>query len=194
MTTEIMEKPIEYQTDTGDKIRLTMSMVRRYLVSGKSELTTDQELIFFMKTCQARKLNPFLRECYLVKYDNTPAAIITARSTFQSNARAADDCQGWKFGAVVQDDKGNVRRSSGLVLKNEEVIGGWFTAKPKGWEDTFELEVNLSQYIKKTRDGRPTQFWTPEKQAGMIAKVAEVQGLRTLWGKKTAMMYDADEI
>lgn len=193
MTNEISERPIEYETETGAQIKLTMSMVRNYLVSGKGELATDQELIFFMKLCQARKLNPFLKECYLIKYDSSPAAIITARSTFQNNARDSEDCQGWKFGAIVQDENGGVRRTFGLVLENEKVVGGWFSAKPKGWDVPFELEVNLAQYIKKRNDGKPTQFWTPEKQAGMIAKVAEVQGLRALWGKKNSGLYEADE-
>jgi phage recombination protein Bet len=194
MKNEIMERPIEYVTDTGTEVKLTVGMVRHFLVSGKSELATDQEIIYFMKLCQARKLNPFLKECYLIKYDQSPAAIITARSTFQNNARMSDDCQGWKFGVIVQDEKGLIKRTAGLVLENQKIVGGWFSAKPKGWDEPFELEVNLSHYIKTTRDGRPTQFWTPEKQAGMIAKVAEVQGLRTLWGKNTSGMYEADEI
>ncbi len=139
-------------------------------------------------------MNPFIKDCYLVKYDQSPAAIITSREFFQKNARKASDCKGWNFGIILQKSDGEIRYSKGLVLSGETLVGGWFKAQPEGWHDPFELEVNLSGYLKKKGDGSLTQFWAPEKQATMIAKVAEVQGLRALWGEESSGMYTVDEI
>ncbi len=37
----ISDKPIVYETPNGDAVKLTMNMVRNYLVSGKKELVTE---------------------------------------------------------------------------------------------------------------------------------------------------------
>ena len=190
----LIEKPVEYVTPAGEPIKLTMAMVRKYGVSGKSELVTDNELVYYMNLCKTRKLNPFIKDCYLVKYDTAPAAIITSIDYFRKNARRAKDCRGWKKGVIVIDKEGKIYKTAGLAPEDTKIIGGWFKAKPAGWDEAFELEVNLESYIKKRRDGTPTQFWTKEKQATMIAKVAEAQGLKSLWGENSSGMYTADEI
>ena len=51
------ERAIEYSVGT-QAVRLTPAMVRQYLVHGRNELVTDQEVIFFMHICRARSLNP----------------------------------------------------------------------------------------------------------------------------------------
>jgi hypothetical protein len=49
--------------------------------------------------------------------------------------------------------------------------------------------VNLSRYIKKTKDGRTTRFWSPENQPEMIVKVVEGQGLRATWADEFQGLY-----
>jgi len=63
----------------------------------------------------------------------------------------------------------------------------------KGWIEPFRLEVNLAGYLKKTKEGKITKFWQPENQPTMIAKVAETQGLRTLWPDEFQQLYSEDE-
>ena len=62
------EKAMVYAMGNGDEMKLTMGMVKKYLVTGKSDLVTEQELVYFMHECKARRLNPFLRQCWLIKY------------------------------------------------------------------------------------------------------------------------------
>jgi len=187
---------VEYKAQSGDLIRLTMNMVRNYLVSGRRELVTEQELVFFMHTCKARKLNPFIKDCYLVKYqDREPAAIITSVDYFRKNARKQPDCRGWKCGIIVKDKDGIIHFPSGsFIADNQELMGGWASAKPDNWDEEFIHTVNLAPYIKKTREGRPTQFWSEEKQPDMIMKVAEAQLLRKLWGEEATGMYTSEEM
>ena len=99
---------VEYQTQYGDMLKLSLGMVKNFLVSGRKELVTDQELVFFMHTCKARKLNPFLKDCYLVKYNQDPAAIITGVDYFRKNARKAKDCQGWISGIIIENANGEI--------------------------------------------------------------------------------------
>jgi phage recombination protein Bet len=185
---------ITYTSQDGQEIKLTPEIIRSFLVHGKAELVTTQELAYFMGICKARALNPFAKDCYLIKYGNDPAAIVTSIDYFRKLAREQADCRGWHKGIVVQDAAGNVRKTSGLLLETETLIGGWFSAKPAGWDEPFELEVNLKGYIKKTKDGVITRFWQDENQATMIAKVAEGQGLRAVWPKPLGHFYTNDEI
>ena len=62
-----------------------------------------------------------------------------------------------------------------------------------GWKKPFRLEVNLSGYIKRTKEGKVTRFWQEENQPTMIAKVAEAQGLRVLWPDEFQAIFTAEE-
>jgi phage recombination protein Bet len=172
---------VAYEARDGQKITLTPEVVKNFLVTGKKELVSIQELIYFMGICKARGLNPFARDCYLIKYSDDPAAIITSIDFYRSRARAQEDCTGWECGVIVLRKDGTIHRSYGLILPDEELVGGWFKAQPKGWTTPFEIEVNLSGYIKKTAAGATTKFWAKENQPTMIRKVVESQGLRILW-------------
>ncbi len=186
---------VQYQTQAGDTIKLTVQDVIKYLVSGKRELVTEQEAIFFMATCKAGKTNPFLKECYLIKYsERDPAAIVTSVNYFRKNARKHDDCVGWLAGIIVQKNGELEYREGNLLLDGEKLVGGWSEAQPKGWEIKKRHTVPLKRYIKKTKDGNVTQFWTEDKQPEMISKVAEAQLLRQLWGEEATGMYLHEEV
>jgi len=185
---------VRYQAADGQEITLDAEMVRRFLVHGKPELVSNQELVFFMNICKARKLNPLVKDCYLIKYGNEPAAIVTSIDFYRRRARAQKDCTGWKKGVIVLTKDGTPKETYGIVLPGERLVGGWFEAKPKGWEEPLRVEVNLEAHIKKTSDGRTTKFWSSENQASQIMKVAESQGLRTLWPDEFAKLYTQEEI
>ena len=160
----------------GQQVELSAAIVRDFCVTGKKELVSNQEITYFLAQCQAKQMNPFIKDCYLVKFDTNPAAIIVAIDYYRSRARAAPDCTGWEAGVIcLNKDTGELRYSKGLVRPNEELVGGWFRARPTGWNVDCELEVNLLGYAKDNA------FWKGGKAATMIAKVAESQGLRRVW-------------
>lgn len=185
---------VKYQSRDGQEIKLTFDTVKKYLVSGKSENVTHQEIMYFLGICKSRGLNPFKKDAYLIKYGSDPAAIVTSIDYFRSRAKSQLDCRGWEKGVIIETKDGEIKRTKGLVLEGEKILGGWFKAQPDGWTTPFELEVNLNGYIKKTREGRTTKFWQPENQPTMIAKVAEGQGLRTLWPDEFQGIYEKSEI
>jgi len=185
---------VKYQARDGQEISLSFETVRRYLIQGKSELVTPQEMIYFMGVCKSRGLNPFKKDAYLIKYSNDPAAIVTSIDYFRSRAKAQPDCQGWKKGLIVQGKLGSIHDSAGILLEGEKLIGGFFEAKPIGWDEIVRLEVNLAGYIKKTKEGQITKFWQADNQPTMISKVAESQGLRQLWPDEFQGLYEEAEI
>jgi len=188
-------KEMVYTMENGDEMRLTFDTVRKYLVQGNRDFVTDSEILYFMHECKARRLNPFLRQAWLIKYaQKENAQIVEAIQHKRNKARKDATCRGWKKGVIVHNKETGLRYSNGLVLENETILGGWFKATPTDWDDEFILEINLKQYIKKTKDGSITSFWKPEKQAGMIAKVAESQGLSTLWGDTVGNSIVEEEI
>jgi hypothetical protein len=65
---------VKYQAADGQEVTLTAEMVRRFLVRGKPDMVSNQELVFFMNICRTRKLNPLVKDCHLIKYGNEPAA------------------------------------------------------------------------------------------------------------------------
>ena len=81
-----------------------------------------------------------------------------------------------------------------MVFPTEILMGGWAEAQPKDWPKPKKWTVNLQTYIKKTKDGSVTKFWKPDKQPGMISKVAEVQLLRQIWGEESTGMYAPEEM
>lgn len=173
---------VEYQARDGQKIKLSPAIIKKYLVSGRAEFVTDQELYLYMGVCKSRGLNPFVRDCHLVKYtQGDSAAIITSIDYYRKRARAQRDCKGWSVGIVI--DKGGelLYRKGTILLDGEKLVGGWAEATPEGWGEPMRKEVNLARYIKKTKDGATTRFWQPINQPEMIAKVAESQLLRSLW-------------
>jgi len=194
-TTATEQKEITYTAADGSEIKLTPDMVRKYLVQGHGEMVTMQEMVYFLNVCRSRKLNPFIKDCYLIKYSqNDPAAVVTSVDYFRKRARAQKDCKGWKSGIIVKAQDGTVKDTNGLFQEGETLLGGWFEAKPDGWTDPLRLEVNLRGYIKKTKEGNPTRFWSADNQPSQIQKVAESQGLRKLWPDEFQGMYAEEEI
>jgi len=187
------ERAVTYTAADGQEVRLTMDIVKKYLVQGNSDLVTIQEIVYFLNICRARRLNPLVRDCYLIKYSADPAAIVTSIDFFRKRARVQKDCSGWQKGVIVRTKEGKLRDSFGLVDEGETLVGGWFEAQPKDWTKPFRLEVNLSGYIKKTKEGKVTRFWQEENQPTMLAKVAEAQGLRTLWPDEFQAIFTAEE-
>ena len=188
-------KEITYTAADGNEIKLTPEMVRKYLVQGHGEMITIQEMIYFLNLCRSRKLNPFIKDCYLIKYSaSDPAAVVTSIDYFRKRARAQKDCKGWKSGIIVKDTEGKVKDTAGLLQDGEILLGGWFEACPDGWTEPLRLEVNLRGYIKKKQDGSVTRFWSPDNQPSQIHKVAESQGLRRLWPDEFQGIYSEEEI
>ena len=178
----------------GEEVKLSPSMVRKYLVSGDADAVTDQEVMMFLTLCKYQHLNPFLREAYLVKYGSAPATIVTGKDTFTKRASRNPNYMGKKAGIIVWNEaSGEVTEREGtFCLPNEKIVGGWAEIYIKGRE-TERNTVSFEEYAGRKKDGSLNSQWA-SKPATMIRKVAVVQALREAFPDEFGAMYSPEEM
>lgn len=184
---------VTFKAGSGE-VKLSPQTVRNYLVSGDASNVTDQEIVMFINLCKYQGLNPFLREAYLIKYGNQPATIVTGKSAFEKRASRCDKYKGFDAGVIVYNpDTGLENRSGTIVLKDEELVGGWAEVYVEGYEKPVKSAVSLEEYIGRKKDGAINSMWSL-KPATMIRKVAKVQALREAFPDNFEGMYAAEEM
>lgn len=177
----------------GEKIKLSSTMVKKYLVSGNADRVTDQEVMMFMTLCKYQHLNPFLREAYLIKYGNSPATIVTGKDTFTKRANKNPNYLGKQAGIIVINEEGEVINREGTFrLQNEEIVGGWAKIFIKDREPEYNT-VSFNEYVGRKSDGSINNQWAT-KPATMIRKVAIVQALRECFPEDFGGMYSPEEM
>jgi phage recombination protein Bet len=178
----------------GEDIKLSSSIVRKYLVNGDAANVTDQEVMMFLTLCKYQHLNPFLRECYLVKYGNSPATIVTGKDTFTKRASRNPNYKGKQSGIIVYNpETGAVENREGTFkLPNEQIVGGWARIFIKDREPEYNT-VSFDEYAGRKKDGTLNSQWA-SKPATMIRKVAVVQALRDAFPDDFDAMYSLEEM
>ena len=177
----------------GQQITITDVDVRRVICDNPN--VTDAEMKMFVELCKAHKLNPFIRECYLVKYGDKPATIVTGKDTFVKRAHRNPRFRGLEAGVTVINRNGVMERRPGSMVggSTEKLIGGWCSVHVEGYDVPMFDEVSLDEYMGRKRDGSPNGQWA--KMPGtMIRKVAMVHALREAFPEDFGGMYDSSEM
>lgn len=184
---------VKYEID-GREIKLSPKIVKEYLVNGNAEIT-NAEFKLFTELCVARKLNPFLKEAYIIKYSNSsPASIVVGKDAILKRAVLHPKYNGMKSGIYVTNENGEIiKRNGTFKLPSEELVGGWAEVYRKDWDNSIESSVSLEEAIQKKNDGTPNSNWA-KQPATMIEKVAKVRALRETFVEDLGGMYDADEM
>ena len=166
---------------------LNAETVKNYLVSGNGNIT-DQETMMFIELCKAQKLNPFIREAYLIKFGNSPANIVVGKDVFVKRAYRNPRFEGMKAGIVTIDKDGNmIEREGALKGINEKLIGGWCEVYVKDMKFPIKSTVSMEEYSK----GQSTWKQMP---CVMIRKCAMVTALREAFPEDLQGLYDASEM
>ena len=187
------ELVVSYEVN-NEEITLTPQIVQDYLV-GKDAKITIPEFKLFAELCKARKLNPFLKEAYCIKYSNNlPATIVVGKDAVLKRAVLNPNYNGIKSGIIVSDENGNITERKGTFkLPNEKLVGGWAEVFRKDWENSVYCSVSLDESMQRKSNGQPNSNW--EKQpATMIEKVAKVRALREAFVEDLGGMYEAEEM
>ena len=179
---------IEKYQAGGAEIALNDDIVKRYLVSGDPSNVTDAEVKMFTELCKAQRLNPFLREAYLVKFGSNPAQIIVGKDVFLKRARANPRFKGFKAGIIVENINGDYQHRPGtFYTPGEKIVGGFCKVAIEGWEFPLEHTVAMSEF------SRGTATWK-SMPAVMIRKVALVQALREAFPEDFQQLYSEEEM
>lgn len=185
------EQTTEYEVN-GQKVRLSVSTVKNYLVSGNGNVT-DQEVVMFLNLCKFNRLNPFLREAYLIKYGSSPATMVVGKDAILKRAMRNPRYSGFQAGVyVVRQDGTLEERPGSLTLPGESLAGGWAKVVVKRFDCPVEAAVSFEEYCQR-KDGKPTSNWAV-RPATMIRKVALVQALREAFPEDLSDMYAAEEM
>jgi len=166
---------------------LTADTVKNYLTSGNGAVT-EQETLMFIELCKAQKLNPFIREAYLIKFGNSPANIVVGKDVFVKRAYRNPNFEGMKAGIVTVDKEGNTHEREGsLKLPGETLIGGWCEVYTSDKKFPIKSVVALEEYSKAQ------STWKTMPMV-MIRKCAMVTALREAFPEDLQGLYDASEV
>lgn len=179
----------------GEKVKLSPTIVKKYLVNGNGDVS-DDEIVYFINLCKSQGLNPFIKDCYLIKYGISPAQMVVSKDVFLKRAERNSEFDGLDAGIIViNNESGELTyRKGAFYLKDrEEVVGGWADVFRKNISHPTHIEVSVEEYIGKTKDGKLNSQWST-KMATMIRKVAITQALRETFPNDFQKMYAAEEM
>lgn len=175
----------------GTHVELDLDFVKKYLVRGRAEFTTDQELVFFMNTCKMQNLNPLASgEVYLIKYNkDQPAQMVVGKDAYLRRAFSNPDYLFKQDGIVVQRGNQIIQKEGCCLYPSEVLIGGWcrVTFLRGGKERTAYKEVALTEYNSNMANWK-------SKPATMINKVAVSQCVRDAFPKDYEGVYSEEEM
>ena len=184
-TVQKKEQTVEYMAE-GQPVTLSVSIVKRYLVSGDALKVSEQDVVQFINICKFNLLNPFLKEAYLIKYGTNPAQMIVSKEAFLKRANADPDYDGLEAGIIIQRGDEIHEVEGSFMLPTDILLGGWARVYHKNRRVPFVSKVSMKEFSK----GQSTWNQMP---ATMIRKVAEVQALREAFPSRLGAMYTEEE-
>ena len=188
------EVAVIYDVD-GEQIKLTPKIVQDYIVGTDAQITMP-EFKMFTSLCKARKLNPFLKEAYCIKYGKQPAQIVVGKDAVLKRAILNPNFDGIESGVIVQRiETGEVieRKGTFYIKAEEKLVGGWARVYRKNWTHPTYCSVSFDEVAQTKSDGSLNSNWTG-KGATMVEKVAKVRALRETFVEELGGMYEAEEI
>ena len=189
------ELTVVYEVD-GEKIKLTPSIVQKYIVGEDSGKITQPEFMMFTSLCKARGLNPFLKEAYCIKYKNNPAQIVVGKDAVLKRAIKNPNYDGMESGVIIQNKETSeiIERKGTFYLRDSEnLVGGWAKVYRKDWQHPIYCSVGFDEVAQKKSDGNLNVNWSG-KGATMVEKVAKVRALRETFVEELGGMYEAEEM
>jgi len=177
---------------TKDKIQLSIEIVKRLVAvktkTGKS--CSDEDAFKFMLMCQARKLNPFEGDAFLIGYDSQSGpsfSLITAHQAFLKRAEVHPEFDGMESGTIVMREGKVIDLVGDWHMPNDQVLGGWATVFFKNRAHPMTKRVRLARFNKQYG------IWRDDP-AGMIVKCAEADALRSSFPTMLGGLYTHEEM
>lgn len=181
---------IKYEV-AGSEVELSINKVRKFLV-GDNNIVTDQEVGMFINLCKYQKLNPFIKEAYLVKYKSNnpaqqkPAQLIVSFDAYRRKADENPNFEGYEAGLIIKRGEEILEVEGSFKLTTDVLLGGWCKVYRKG-RKPYTAKVSTSEYHKQQ------STWN-SMPCTMIRKTAIVQALREAFPNDFNGMYIEEEI
>ena len=173
----------------ADEIKLSIKIVQDIIaVPTRSGATCSQrDALKFIAMCQAKKLNPFEGDAFLIGYDSQDGpsfSLITAHQAFLKRAELHPEYDGMESGIVVIEGEDGVPTdiSGDFHTDSQAVVGGWAKVHYKNRKFPTYRRLRLARF----NTGRAQWKTDP---AGMICKCAEADALRSSFPTMLGGMY-----
>lgn len=176
---------ISFVDDHGDAITITSEDVRMHICPQANA----KEVAYFMELCRAQRLNPFLNEAYLVKFQGKPAQIMVAHKALVKRAEQHPEYDGMEHGVVVMRD-GQVhqeQRGAYYPEAGEVLLGGW----AKVYRKDRRMPIYAERSFKSMNKGQANWKSMPDV---MIDKCAQAAALREAFPDELRSMYVREEM
>lgn len=170
-------------------LELSVGIIKKYICPTAN----DAEAYIFLQLCKTQNLNPFIGEAYLIKYGSEKATMVTGKYTFAKRAENHPDYDGMKAGLIVSNKEKIEYTSGSFVPPHCNLIGSWAEVYRKDQKYPVRVEVSLSEYMQKSKDGKPFRSWA-RMLATMIRKVALLQAWREAFPNELGGLYGAEEM
>ena len=158
------ELAVAYSDEKGQEIKLTASDIVEYISTDSS--VTEKEVFTFLNMCKYLKLNPFLKEIYLIKYKDSPATFVISYQTLLKRAEENKNFDGYE--TEVKGEIPNMTATATVYRKDRSY--------------PVKIAVNYSEAVKtvmdrQTKELRPTNMWKSMPE-WMLRKVALARALK----------------
>lgn len=176
---------IAFTDDVGANITVTADDVRNLICPNADQ----KEVSLFLQLCKSQRLNPFVKDAYLVKYGSNPAQMITNYQVFNRRACRNENYAGIENGVVVLRNGEIVHKDGSAVYKaaGETLLGGWAKVYFKDNRKPAYAEVALDDYSTGKSN------W--QKMPGvMIEKCAKAAAWRLAFPDDFKGMYVSEEM
>jgi len=113
---------VEYADQQNRKVKLSVQIVREFFCPKANDL----EAITFIQMCRLLRANPWLRQIYLIKYDDrSPAQIVVSRDFFLRLVTSKPNFRGMRSGVIILRQKSRVNEKAEALAKEiEQVLEG----------------------------------------------------------------------
>lgn len=177
----------------SQEITLSLQVVDKFIQtktrSGQS--ATMEDKVRFIMLCQARRLNPWVGDAYLLGYDSKDGPtfeIITAYQALTKRAEASDVHDGIEAGCIVETKDGELKHRDGaFIMSTDTLVGAWAKVYRKDRKVPYTVRIKRSAYDK----GRSRWKTDPE---GMLVKCARAAALRECFPSETSGLYLREEM
>ena len=155
---------VQYKDGAGNSVRLTREEVAKYISTDPS--VTEKEVFAFLNLCKYLKLNPFLREVYLIKYKGAPATFVVSYQTLLKRAERNENFDG--YDVKVEGKAPNLTATAVVYRKDKS--------------HPFKAVVHYEEAVKtvldrRTGKERPMSAWS-KMPRWMLRKVALARALK----------------
>lgn len=177
-----------------EKVKLTVRIIQDLIAvpTANGFKPSEKDCIKFMMMCQARLLNPFEGDAFMIGYDtrNGPTfSLITAHQAFLKRAEVHAEYDGMESGIIIfnEDDGSLTEREGDFHLKDEKIVGGWAKVFFKNRSHPTTRKIRMERF-----DSGYAQ-WAKDP-AGMIVKCAEADALRSSFPTMIGGLYLREEV